>query len=156
MIDYCLAAHVLELEITESVAMDDAVYTIRTLETLAASGLRLAIDDFGTGYSSLSQLKKMPVEILKIDRSFVRDITSNPDDAEIVNAVITMAHRLGLKVIAEGVENQAQLDHLRAQHCDFAQGYLLGRPLSAGELEQALRAQGFRFEPEAVSDALVH
>jgi diguanylate cyclase (GGDEF)-like protein/PAS domain S-box-containing protein len=156
MIDYCLAAHVLELEITESVAMDDVVYTIRTLETLAASGLRLAIDDFGTGYSSLSQLKKMPVEILKIDRSFVQDITSNPDDAEIVNAVITMAHRLGLKVIAEGVENQAQLDHLRAQHCDFAQGYFLGRPFPAGELERMLRKQDFRFEPEAVPDALVH
>ena len=153
MIDYCLAAQVLELEITESVAMDDAVYTIRTLETLAASGLRLAIDDFGTGYSSLSQLKKMPVEILKIDRAFVQDVTTNPDDAAIVNAVITMAHRLGLKVIAEGVENQAQLDHLREQGCDFAQGYLLGRPLGANALEQALRRQGFSATPAALAEA---
>ena len=154
MTDYCMASQVLELEITESVAMDDAVYTIRTLETLAASGLRLAIDDFGTGYSSLSQLKKMPVEILKIDRSFVQDVTTNPDDAAIVNAVITMAHRLGLKVIAEGVENQAQLDHLREQGCDFAQGYFLGRPLAAKALELALRRQGFSAAPAALAEAV--
>jgi diguanylate cyclase (GGDEF)-like protein/PAS domain S-box-containing protein len=143
--DYCLAAHVLELEITESVAMDDVAYTIRTLESLAASGLRLAIDDFGTGYSSLSQLKKMPVKILKIDRSFVQDITVDPDDAEIVNAVITMAHRLGLKVIAEGVETRAQLDHLREQQCDFVQGFLFSRPLPAAELEALLREWDFSF-----------
>ncbi len=154
MTDYCMAAQVLELEITESVAMDDAVYTIRTLETLAASGLRLAIDDFGTGYSSLSQLKKMPVEILKIDRSFVQDVTTDPDDAAIVNAVITMAHRLGLKVIAEGVENRAQLDHLREQGCDFAQGYFLGRPLAARALELDLRRRGFRAEQEALAEAV--
>jgi diguanylate cyclase (GGDEF)-like protein/PAS domain S-box-containing protein len=141
--EYCLAAHVLELEITESVAMEDVAYTIRTLESLAASGLRLAIDDFGTGYSSLSQLKKMPVKILKIDRSFVQDITTDSDDAEIVNAVITMAHRLGLKVIAEGVESQAQLAHLREQQCDFAQGFLFSRPLPAAELERMLREWDF-------------
>lgn len=143
--DYCLSAQVLELEITESVAMDDAAYTIRTLESLAASGLRLAIDDFGTGYSSLSQLRKMPVGILKIDRAFVQDITANPDDAAIVNAVITMAHRLGLKVIAEGVESQAQLAHLRAQRCDFAQGYLFSKPLPAAELEALLGEWDFSF-----------
>lgn len=136
--EHCLGAHILELEITESVAMEDVAYTIRTLESLAAGGLHLAIDDFGTGYSSLSQLKKMPVKILKIDRSFVQDITSRPDDAEIVNAIITMAHRLGLKVIAEGVETEAQLDHLREQQCDFVQGFLLGRPLPAAELEQLM------------------
>jgi diguanylate cyclase (GGDEF)-like protein/PAS domain S-box-containing protein len=147
--DYCLAAHVLELEITESVAMEDVAYTIRTLESLAASGLRLAIDDFGTGYSSLSQLKKMPVKILKIDRSFVQDITTDSDDAEIVNAVITMAHRLGLKVIAEGVESQAQLAHLREQQCDFAQGFLFSRPLPAAELERTLREWDFRVRPVA-------
>ncbi len=143
--DYRLAAHVLELEITESVAMEDVPYTIRTLESLAASGLRLAIDDFGTGYSSLSQLRKMPVGILKIDRSFVQDITTNPDDAAIVNAVITMAHRLGLKVIAEGVESQAQLAHLREQQCDFAQGFLFSRPLPVAELEALLREKDFSF-----------
>lgn len=135
---YSLGANALELEITESVAMEDVAYTIRTLESLAARGLQLAIDDFGTGYSSLSHLKKMPVKILKIDRSFVQDVTTHSDDAEIVNAVITMAHRLGLKVIAEGVENQAQLDYLRQQRCDFAQGFLLGRPLPAAELEGLL------------------
>jgi len=136
--NYCLGAHVLELEITESVAMEDVAYTIKTLESLSSAGLCMAIDDFGTGYSSLSQLKKMPVEILKIDQSFVQDLTSNQDDAAIVNAVITMAHRLGLKVIAEGVESQAQLDHLKEQQCDFAQGYLFSRPLPANELEMLL------------------
>ena len=141
---YGLGAHVLELEITESVAMEDVGYTIRTLESLAAGGLRLAIDDFGTGYSSLSQLKKMPVQLLKIDRSFVQDITTRPDDAEIVNAVITMAHRLGLKVIAEGVESQAQLAHLHQQQCDYAQGFLFSRPLPAAELELLLRKWDFR------------
>lgn len=149
--EYCLAAHVLELEITESVAMEDVAYTIRTLKSLAAAGLQLAIDDFGTGYSSLSQLKKMPVKILKIDRSFVQDISIDPDDAEIVNAVITMAHRLGLKVIAEGVESEAQLAHLREQQCDFAQGFLLSRPLPAAELEQLLRKWDFLSGPVTVS-----
>jgi diguanylate cyclase (GGDEF)-like protein len=133
-----LGADVLELEITESVAMEDVAYTTRTLEALAAGGVQLAIDDFGTGYSSLSQLKKMPVGLLKIDRSFVQDLTSCADDAAIVTAVITMAHRLGLKVIAEGVECDAQLEYLRAQHCDFAQGFLLGRPLPVWELEALL------------------
>ncbi len=146
---YCLGAHVLELEITESVAMEDVAYTIRTLESLAAGGLRMAIDDFGTGYSSLSQLKKMPVQILKIDRAFVQDITTHPDDAEIVNAVITMAHRLGLKVIAEGVESQAQLSHLQDQQCDFAQGFLFSRPLPAAELEPLLRKWDFLSGPAA-------
>ena len=133
-----LGADVLELEITESVAMEDVVYSTRTLDALAAGGVALAIDDFGTGYSSLSQLKKMPVGLLKIDRSFVQDLTSCEDDAAIVTAVITMAHRLGLKVIAEGVESEAQLAYLRAQHCDYAQGFLLSRPLPAAELEALL------------------
>jgi len=136
--DCCLMAHVLELEITESVAMEDVAYTIKTLESLAARGIHIAIDDFGTGYSSLSQLKKMPVGILKIDQSFIKDLTSDQDDAAIVDAVITMAHRLGLKVIAEGVESQAQLAHLREQQCDYAQGSLFSRPLPANELEMLL------------------
>ncbi len=143
--DSTLPASVLELEITESVAMEDVAYTIKTLESLAVKGLRLAIDDFGTGYSSLSQLRKMPVGILKIDRSFVHDIATSPDAAAIVNAIITMAHRLGLKVIAEGVESQAQLAHLREQQCDTAQGFLFSRALPAAELEPLLREWDFSF-----------
>lgn len=141
--EYCLDARVLELEITESVAMDDAAYTIRTLEALTAGGVRVAIDDFGTGYSSLGQLKKMPVKVLKIDRAFVQDIADGKDDVEIASAMITMAHRLGLKVVAEGVETAAQLAHLRAQHCDYAQGYLFSRPVAPAELESRLREWDF-------------
>ncbi len=140
MDEHCLDANMLELEITESVAMDNVEYTIRTLESLAESGLQLAIDDFGTGYSSLSQLKKMPVGVLKIDRSFVQDITHDDEGAEIVNAIIHMAHRLGLKVIAEGVETEAQLAHLKSQHCDFAQGYLFSQPVAASELDALIQA----------------
>ena len=123
--------------------MDDAAYTIRTLEALAAGGVRVAIDDFGTGYSSLGQLKKMPVKVLKIDRAFVQDIADGNDDVEIVSAMITMAHRLGLKVVAEGVETAAQLAHLRAQQCDYAQGYLFSRPVAPADLERRLREWDF-------------
>ena len=137
--DCCLAAHTLELEITESVAMEDVDYTINTLTQLAALGVSLAIDDFGTGYSSLHLLKSMPVNILKIDQSFIREVASSPDDAAIVDAVITMAHRLGLAVIAEGVGTPMQLAYLKSQQCDFAQGYLFSRPLPANELETLLK-----------------
>jgi diguanylate cyclase (GGDEF)-like protein/PAS domain S-box-containing protein len=153
--EYCLDAHVLELEITESVAMEDVAYTIRALEALAAGGLRVAIDDFGTGYSSLGQLKKMPVKILKIDRSFVKDVTNGADDAEIVNAVITMAHRLGLKVVAEGVETPAQLAHLREQQCDYAQGFLFSAALPAPELACLLQEWDFSCPPASACGAAV-
>lgn len=150
---YCLDARVLELEITESVAMDDAAYTIRTLEALAGGGVRVAIDDFGTGYSSLGQLKKMPVGVLKIDRAFVQDITDGDDDVEIVSAMITMAHRLGLNVVAEGVETAAQLVHLRAQQCDYAQGYLFSPALAAADLERRLREWDFVYPLASATDA---
>lgn len=146
--NHCLKADILELEITESVAMEDAQYTIDILTQLAALGVRLAIDDFGTGYSSLNQLKKMPVNILKIDRSFVREVASSPDDAAIVDSVITMAHRLGLQVIAEGMETQTQLAYLKARQCDFGQGYLFSRPLPANELEMLLR----QIQPHTTKD----
>jgi diguanylate cyclase (GGDEF)-like protein/PAS domain S-box-containing protein len=123
-----LAAHKLELEITESLAMQDVEYSIRTLHALANLGVQLAIDDFGTGYSSLSYLKKMPVNTLKVDRIFVRDLVSDVDDRAIISAVISLAHSLGLKVVAEGVETQDHLDLLREMGCDNAQGYLFSRP----------------------------
>ncbi|MNE52230.1 Phytochrome-like protein cph2 [compost metagenome] len=92
------------------------------------------MDDFGTGYSSLSYLKKFPIDVIKIDRSFIKDIPENQDDMEITSAVIAMAHKLKLKVVAGGIESAAQLSFLRRQHCDIGQGYLFDRPIAGGEL----------------------
>ncbi|MBD5655562.1 MAG: EAL domain-containing protein [Candidatus Eremiobacteraeota bacterium] len=125
-----LAAEALQLELTESMLIGDEVYAMRTLQTLADAGISLAIDDFGTGYSSLSYLKRLPVDVLKIDRSFIADITAVPDDTAIVRAVIAMAHSLKLDVVAEGVETIEQLEFLRAEGCDKIQGYLIGKPLA--------------------------
>jgi EAL domain-containing protein (putative c-di-GMP-specific phosphodiesterase class I) len=125
-----LAADALQIEITESLLVGDEEYAIQTLRALAESGVRIAIDDFGTGYSSLSYLKRLPVHILKIDQSFIRDLTSLPDDAAIVRAIIAMARSLNLEVIAEGVQTNAQLEFLRAEGCNAVQGYLTGRPLA--------------------------
>ncbi len=124
----------LELEITESVLMGDTEGTIATLNGLSNLGVRLSIDDFGTGYSSLGYLKRFPVSTLKIDRSFVNDITVNPDDRTIAEAVIALASSLKLWVIAEGVENQAQLDILKELHCNGIQGYFISRPMAASKV----------------------
>lgn len=125
-----------ELEITESVAMENIEGTVEKLNKLSELGISFSIDDFGTGYSSLSYLKKLPIQTLKIDKSFMQDVTTNYDDAMIVSAVILMAHSLNLKVIAEGVESTEQLDFLLDRKCNEMQGYLFSRPLSADNFAQ--------------------
>ncbi len=120
----------LELELTETMVMSNAAETRSILDQLRALGLSLAIDDFGTGYSSLVYLKQLPIDMLKIDKAFIADLTQNPDDEAITTTIITMAHSLGLTVIAEGVESQQQLDFLREHGCDEIQGFWLSQPLS--------------------------
>ncbi|HAN47569.1 MAG TPA: GGDEF domain-containing protein, partial [Nitrospira sp.] len=129
----------LELEVTESLVMDNPEVATDFLNRLKQMGIRLAMDDFGTGYSSLSYLKRFPFDILKIDRSFVQNIVTDPDDAVIAVAVIGMAHSLGLQVIAEGVEDESQMRYLRSHLCDEIQGYQFCRPLPAAELAAFLR-----------------
>ena len=124
----------LELELTESALMSNAEHTIEVLGSLKALGIRIAIDDFGTGYSSLAYLKRFPIDKLKIDIAFVRDITTNPDDAAIALAIISMAHSLHMQVIAEGVESRAQMALLRRHRCDEIQGFHFARALPAAEL----------------------
>ena len=120
-----------ELELTESMVMANAEQSVRLLGELKSIGTRLAIDDFGTGYSSLAYLKRLPIDTLKIDQEFVGDVTTDPDDAAITSTIITMAHSLQIRVVAEGVETAEQLAFLRSQRCDEIQGYWLSRPLSA-------------------------
>jgi diguanylate cyclase (GGDEF)-like protein len=131
--DHELPADCLELELTESSIMQDAAATIRTMHQLKEVGVCLALDDFGTGYSSLSQLKGLPLDNLKLDQSFVRGLPDDSDDLAICTAVIAMGRALGLKVIAEGVETQAQLAELRRLDCDVGQGYLFARPMPADQ-----------------------
>ena len=130
----------LEFEITESVLMDDAESTIARLASLSSMGIHLAIDDFGTGYSSMSYLKRFPVDRLKIDHSFIRDIPHDPDDVAITVATIQMARGLKLDVIAEGIETAAQAQFLREQGCEVGQGYLYSVPISKRELETLLKS----------------
>lgn len=124
----------IELEITESCVMDDPEKALQILQECHDMGMRVAIDDFGTGYSSLSYLKKFPLDVLKIDQSFVADVPADEDDAAIIDTIIAMGHRLNLSVIAEGVETEAQADFLRNHGCDNAQGYFYDRPMPCAEL----------------------
>jgi diguanylate cyclase (GGDEF)-like protein/PAS domain S-box-containing protein len=134
-----LAPEYLELELTESLLLSNADVMFSVLRDLRAMGLKLAIDDFGTGYSSLSYLRRFPVGKLKIDRSFIRDVAVNPDDAAITTAIISMAKSLNLKVIAEGVEDEAQVSFLRAHQCDEIQGYYFSKPLAVDKVADKLR-----------------
>jgi diguanylate cyclase (GGDEF)-like protein/PAS domain S-box-containing protein len=132
--DHQLDGEEIELEITETAAMNEPEQAIRHLNQLRDLGVSLSIDDFGTGHSSLAYLKRLPIQNLKLDRSFVRDIETDTNDAEICLAALALAHNLGLQVVAEGVETQAQRDFLTAHGCDFLQGYLFSRPLPADEI----------------------
>ena len=131
----------LELEITETTLMENPERTISLLNELYSLGLNLAIDDFGTGYSSLSALQQFPISTLKIDRSFVKDVAKNPDDATIVGTIVQMGRNLNMDVVAEGVENEDQLNFLQKLDCTYVQGMLLGKPMSADDYLELLLAQ---------------
>jgi diguanylate cyclase (GGDEF)-like protein len=141
--DTGLAPSLLELEITESTLMENAQDTLEALHRLRGLGVRLAIDDFGTGYSSLSYLKRFPVDIIKIDRSFVRDVPHDADDAAIVTGIIALAHSLRLDVVAEGVEMESQLRFLREHACDLLQGYYLSQPIPGEQFERELLSKKY-------------
>jgi len=134
-----LPANLLELELTEGLLLEATEDTRLQLDQLKSFGLTLAMDDFGTGYSSLSYLKKFPIDVIKIDRSFIKDIPGNQDDVEITSAVIAMARKLHLKVVAEGIETPEQLKFLRRHRCDIGQGYLFDKPIPGNILTEALR-----------------
>lgn len=123
----------LEMEVTESMMMDDPEQAIARLQSLRELGIRLSIDDFGTGFSSMSYLKRLPVDTLKLDRSFISQIASDSRDADLCAGVIALAHKLGLSVVAEGVETPEQRDALLARDCDIFQGYLFSKPLPVVE-----------------------
>lgn len=124
-----LDPHLLELEVTEGLLLDNTEEAIETLAELRRLGVSIALDDFGTGYSSLSYLKRLPVDKIKVDKGFIRDLMSDTRDAAIVNSIIAMAHNLGMNVVAEGVETEAQHQFLLEHGCDSFQGYLFAKPM---------------------------
>jgi EAL domain-containing protein (putative c-di-GMP-specific phosphodiesterase class I) len=150
-----VAARHLCLEVTESAIMEDPAHALASLQALHDMGVRLSIDDFGTGYSSLAYLKKLPVQELKIDRSFVMNLDRDDDDINIVRSTIDMAHHMGLQVTAEGVETESVAGKLRSLGCDDAQGYLFSRPLNADDFAAwAVVAQAQRPRAAAAAASL--
>jgi EAL domain-containing protein (putative c-di-GMP-specific phosphodiesterase class I) len=131
----------LELEITESTIMHNPEDVIDVLKQLKTMGVTLAVDDFGTGYSSLNYLKRFPIDLLKIDAEFVRDVMTDADDRAIIRSIIALAKSMRLKVVAEGVESCEQQDFLRAEGCEYVQGYYIGRPMNAEEFEKYVLKQ---------------
>jgi diguanylate cyclase (GGDEF)-like protein/PAS domain S-box-containing protein len=147
-----IPAYLLELELTESTLMANTDRTVTCLKQLKALGVRISIDDFGTGYSSLAYLRRFPIDRLKIDMSFIRDVTSNPDDAAIVLAIIHMAHRLNLDTVAEGVETEAQVAYLRRHCCGHIQGFYFSAAIAPPAFEQMLRAETRLLAPSDADD----
>lgn len=137
--DTGLEPNLLSLEITESVTMNDLDLTIKTIEKLRNMGIEVSLDDFGTGYSSLNYLRKLPIDTLKIDKAFVRDLTEKSGEVTIIKAIIMLAHSMNLKVVAEGVENHNQFSFLKGQNCDMVQGFLFSRPLPSSQVEDILK-----------------
>jgi diguanylate cyclase (GGDEF)-like protein len=148
-----LAANCLELELTESAVMSDPEESIAILEQLSATGVLVSVDDFGTGYSSMSYLSRFPIDILKIDRIFISEIASRSEDASIVRAIVSLAHSLKLKVVAEGVETQAQLEFLKSLGCDEYQGYAFSRPVPAAAFAEVVAEARARSAPQVAKDA---
>lgn len=146
-----LPARQLELEVTESLLMEDSTRSQTTLASIKRMGIHISVDDFGTGYSSLAYLKRFPLDTLKIDRAFVKELGIDQDDTAIVRAVIALARSLRLTVVAEGVETAAQLGFLREAGCDQAQGYFISRPLGVAAFEawmtESYKGQNFRMAP---------
>jgi EAL domain-containing protein (putative c-di-GMP-specific phosphodiesterase class I) len=142
----------LELEITESLLMEDIECNIERLKALRGVGVTIAIDDFGTGYSSLNYLARLPMDTLKIDRSFVAGMSVRPESRTIVSAIISLAHSLGLKVVAEGVETEEQLNILRLLQCDEMQGFLLSLPVSPEMVDSFLSRKARRRSSRAVKN----
>ena len=131
-----LDPHLLELELTENILMHDIDEVIVQLQQLSDLGVTISIDDFGTGFSSLSYVKRLPVDRLKIDQSFIRDVVSDTSDRAIVAAIVTLAHSLRMEVVAEGVETVEQLEYVRGAGCDAVQGYYCGKPMAATQFEE--------------------
>ena len=153
--DTGLEAQYLELELTESILADNAAEAARRLGELKAAGIKLSIDDFGTGYSSLFYLKSFPLDSVKIDRCFIKDLETDPRDAEISASIIAMSHSLKLAVVAEGVESQGQLDFLRHKGCDRIQGFLFSPAVPAHKAAAFLAGRGARQSPGVEEPALL-
>jgi EAL domain-containing protein (putative c-di-GMP-specific phosphodiesterase class I) len=150
--EFSVRAAMLELELTESVMVEDFAESSRQLQRLKRLGVGIALDDFGTGYSSLNQLHRLPIDRLKIDRSFIQAMNEPDGTLPIVESIIGMAHSMGTRVVGEGVETQEQLATLRAMGCDFLQGYLLSRPVDVEQATQLLaRGIGYPFAPGEAS-----
>jgi diguanylate cyclase len=151
--DAHLEARFLEVELTESVVMTEPEASVTILEQLSQMGVLVSIDDFGTGYSSMSYLRRLPVDKLKIDREFIREITSHPDDASIVRAIVSLAHSLRLKVVAEGVEAVEQLEFLKSLGCDEYQGYYFSPAVPAKDFAVLLERSVLGDRPVSESQA---